>query len=523
MIFPLPKSSIVFKKYTWCHFFLAISFLFLGQSASAAAPTITSATLDYNNGNLIITGTDFVTLLSVTGFHLNDTTGADDITLSVGSGCTVDNVTTINCTLTEAQRVAALALSGEAGGDGGAVVLDVDAAAIEDALNVPNVQDDNNTVTETPDTTAPVLTETTPIVTPSTDRTPSYTLSTDEAGAITYGSCTSAALPNAVVGTNTVTFDTLTQGNYNCTIKVTDPAGNISNVLNQVFSIVISTGSAPVTPSISVCDPLQGNPQCAKRYPVKDGSLAYTNYKSCSKRSYECLSDWVREKGLFECDGINDPCSAPSSFSPNKDLPLKTQSPKAQTPLVFSDVPLSVWERSYVDEVSARGIMTGYDDGSQKFGIHDPITNAQILKVGLEAFDHNVVDFVAEEPFKDVPVSEWFAPYVETAKSLGILPPIVMDRIMPNKPLNRSQATRILVAFAGIDISTQGNNDSQYQDIPADPETRDAILWATENGIVNGYEPNENGDIYFGSKDSLTRGQLAKIVVNLLKYLEKRF
>ena len=130
-------------------------------SASAAASTITSATLDYNDGTLVITGTDFVAIVDVTKFHLNDATTVDDVSLSAGSGCVVTNITTITCTLTEAQRIATLVLSGETGGNGGAVVLDVDAGAVEDSGGIDNIEDDANVVTETADTTKPTVTSAT--------------------------------------------------------------------------------------------------------------------------------------------------------------------------------------------------------------------------------------------------------------------------------------------------------------------------------------------------------------------------
>jgi len=66
--------------------------------------------------------------------------------------------TTLTFTLTEVQRAAALAISGTTGGDGGAVVLDVDALGVTDMATNTNLIDDNNTVTETADSVAPTVT-----------------------------------------------------------------------------------------------------------------------------------------------------------------------------------------------------------------------------------------------------------------------------------------------------------------------------------------------------------------------------
>ena len=73
----------------------------------------------------------------------------------------------------------------------------------------------------TPDTTAPTLKQVTPVAVAGTDTTPSYTFSSTEAGAITYGGSCSSATTKAVKGNNPITFNTLAVGSYSiCTIKV---------------------------------------------------------------------------------------------------------------------------------------------------------------------------------------------------------------------------------------------------------------------------------------------------------------
>ena len=84
------------------------------------------------------------------------------------------------------------------------------------------------------DTTPPVIEEFSGITTPTTDTTPDYTFSSSEAGIITYGgSCaTTGSATTAIVGHNLITYNTLSDGSYiNCTITVTDLAGNVSNTL----------------------------------------------------------------------------------------------------------------------------------------------------------------------------------------------------------------------------------------------------------------------------------------------------
>jgi hypothetical protein len=98
---------------------------------------------------------------------------------------------------------------------------------------------------ECPDTHAPVLVEVTPVSAFTSSVTPSYTFSSTEAGSITYkGSCASG-LAAAIEGSNTITLETLAEGIYsNCSIKVTDAAGNESLPLQIAPFTIDSTKPA---------------------------------------------------------------------------------------------------------------------------------------------------------------------------------------------------------------------------------------------------------------------------------------
>ena len=99
------------------------------------------------------------------------------------------------------------------------------------------------------DNTAPILSETTAITTPTSDITPEYTFSSSEAGTISYaGGCTSSTTA-ATVGSTTITFDPLVDGTYSdCTITLTDAASNVSEPLTvTTFTISITPNLAEIT------------------------------------------------------------------------------------------------------------------------------------------------------------------------------------------------------------------------------------------------------------------------------------
>jgi hypothetical protein len=93
------------------------------------------------------------------------------------------------------------------------------------------------------DTTAPVLTEVTPVTSPTNN--PHYVFNSTEAGTIEYsGSCAATtATTAAVMGDNNIALTGLSSGDYNaCIIRVRDAAGNPSLMLPvPAFTIDVTT------------------------------------------------------------------------------------------------------------------------------------------------------------------------------------------------------------------------------------------------------------------------------------------
>ena len=88
------------------------------------------------------------------------------------------------------------------------------------------------------DTTTPTVSEVTAVPTPTMDTTPSYTFNVSEVATISYGGSCSSSTTSASSGNNTVSFNTLSEGTYsNCTITVTDSAGNSSTLSVSSFTV----------------------------------------------------------------------------------------------------------------------------------------------------------------------------------------------------------------------------------------------------------------------------------------------
>lgn len=80
----------------------------------------------------------------------------------------------------------------------------------------------------------------------------------------------------------------------------------------------------------------------------------------------------------------------------------------------------------------------------------------------------------------------------------------------PDSTLNRAMLATILYRLEG-EPAVKGRNT--YADVAADTWYTDAVIWASENGIVTGY-----GEGKFGPTDNITREQMAVMLYRYAEY-----
>ncbi|OHB81418.1 MAG: hypothetical protein A2V98_17145 [Planctomycetes bacterium RBG_16_64_12] len=140
--------------------------------------------------------------------------------------------------------------------------VQIDATAFDDTSgnSYAGISDTTSwsfTTMANPDVTPPVLSVVYAVTTPTNDTTPNYTFSTTETGTIAIGGTCDSVTTSASLGSNTITLDSngaggaLGQGTYsNCTVTVTDAAGNPSDAL-AINTFVIDT----TAPTLSITAP----------------------------------------------------------------------------------------------------------------------------------------------------------------------------------------------------------------------------------------------------------------------------
>jgi len=122
--------------------------------------------------------------------------------------------------------------------------------------------------------------------------------------------------------------------------------------------------------------------------------------------------------------------------------------------------------------------------------------------------NHFSVFFVSEwiSPFADIARHDWHFRNVRFAYSQGIMSGTSSEQFSPNLNLSRAMMVTMLWRLEGSPIATNG---TAFSDVQAGNWYTDAILWASGNGIINGF-----GDGTFAPNENITREQFAVILMN---------
>ncbi|RTQ90298.1 S-layer homology domain-containing protein [Lysinibacillus telephonicus] len=109
--------------------------------------------------------------------------------------------------------------------------------------------------------------------------------------------------------------------------------------------------------------------------------------------------------------------------------------------------------------------------------------------------------------YKDVKPTDNFYPAVESMIEQGAISS-TLPYFNPNEKVTRGQAAKMIAIAAGLDYENVSQFDN-FKDVPKTHQFYPYIDEMHSKGIISGYNYYE-----FGVNDYLTRGQMAKILVN---------
>lgn len=111
--------------------------------------------------------------------------------------------------------------------------------------------------------------------------------------------------------------------------------------------------------------------------------------------------------------------------------------------------------------------------------------------------------------FQDVTADQWFFEAVDYMASEGYINGVSETHFAPDVELNRAMMVTILHRMAGAP-AVEGTSD--FTDVPADDYFTDAVIWATANGITNGYTESK-----FAPYDLVNREQMVTFLQRYAK------
>ena len=175
-------------------------------------------------------------------------------------------------------------------------------------------------------------------------------------------------------------------------------------------------------------------------------------------------------------------------------------------------------KQNYVEALRLQGVLHGYPDGTVR---PDSFVNrAELLKMAMLSFQLNVLNEASNSPFIDVPRFTWFARFVETGKEEGVISGYPDGSFRPEQTVNRAEALKIILESAGTPYNEFPEAEYLFSDV-------------RENAVNNWYYPyvyflrqnhiiSAHSDGTIRLNDSMTRGDLAEIIVKLQYFIENK-
>jgi hypothetical protein len=170
----------------------------------------------------------------------------------------------------------------------------------------------------------------------------------------------------------------------------------------------------------------------------------------------------------------------------------------------FTDVPQGNDFYAYIRYLACRGVVSGYADGT--FRPQNPTTRAQVCKIIVLAEGWQLYTPLSPS-FIDVPASDPFYAYVETAYYNGIVSGYSNGEFRPGNNVTRGQLAKMVVLAEAWSLIRPPL--PSFDDVPADHPFFAYVETAYNHAIISGY-----ADRTFRPGNNATRGQVSKVVLN---------
>lgn len=121
----------------------------------------------------------------------------------------------------------------------------------------------------------------------------------------------------------------------------------------------------------------------------------------------------------------------------------------------YKDTEPKGWYASYLATASSKGVVQGYPDGT--FKPNQGVNRVEFLKMLFTTVEVSVDPVVTEDPYDDVNNLSWYAPYVAYSKEMNLFP-VTGHNFNPSQPMSRLEVAEVIYRF----ITVLDNNQEPY-------------------------------------------------------------
>ena len=228
---------------------------------------------------------------------------------------------------------------------------------------------------------------------------------------------------------------------------------------------------------------------------------------------YELDSITVTDRNSKSVDVTVKPDGTYTFTQPAGKVNIEVTYKPIETPWVnpFADMSEGDWYYEAVRFAQEQGLMNGYSDG--RFGAEDTLSRSQLAQILFNKEGRPGVNYLLD--FSDVAGEAWYTEAIRWATSQGIVSGYGDGTFGPDAPITREQLAVMLWRYSGSPAAT--NDALHFNDTDEISSfALEALRWAVENGILNGY-----GDGRLGPQGQATRAQVAQMLKNFFENQEE--
>jgi len=199
-----------------------------------------------------------------------------------------------------------------------------------------------------------------------------------------------------------------------------------------------------------------------------------------------------------------------------KDIPEQTtkeEKPEKSTiNITFNDIE-NHWAKNYITTLVEKNIIKGKTE--TRFAPDDNITRAEFITLLYRLSGDSSINTIC---FDDVSVKDWHYDAISWAVKNGIAMGISDTSFLPDENISREQAVVFIaryLEYKKVLFKEQLSEEFADEDIISQ-WAKQAVKNVKNLGIISGKKDN-----MFAPMDNTTRGETAKIIVNLMNVIDK--